>query len=174
MYTFCKDNIKGITFFFIKKEEIASHIETLQTRFKNSLPIKGTRQFHRFHGVAENVVRCYVTSESKIYEDHCVNKISTLTLKVSDIVACVYDRQWWLAQIEEISLKNKDVLVHFYHPAGPRTSFKKSNNDRVWIKMENVLRKVSVLELTKVTGISYSMLPKLCDDICVMLNNHLG
>jgi hypothetical protein len=173
MYTFCKDNIKGITYFLIKKEEIIEHIETLKSRFENSVPVKGTRQFHKFHGITENLIRCYTTSETNIFEDHCVNKITSLTLNVRDIVACVYDNQWWLAEVESISLENADVFVHFYHPAGPRTSFKKSNNDRVWISLKNVLRKLSVLELTTATGRSYSIPQNLSEEISVLLINHL-
>lgn len=172
MYTFCKDNIKGITYFLVKKEEIILHIERLQTRFDNCLPIKGTRGFHRFHSISENIVRCYVTSETAIYEDHKVCKIASFTVTINDIVAVVYDEQWWLADVEKVSLENKDVFVKFYEPAGPRTSFKKSTSDTVWIPLKNVLRKLSVLELTTPTGRSYSISQKLSEEISVLLNNY--
>lgn len=87
-------------------------------------------------------------------------------------MACVYDGQWWLADVERISLENNDVFVHFYHPAGPRTSFKKSTSDKVWIPMKNVLRKLSVLELTTATGRSYSISQKLSEEISVLNIHH--
>jgi len=174
MYMFCKSNIKGITYFLVKKEEVFTHIETLQTRFENCLPIKGTRRFHKFHSISENVIRCYVTSKTAIYEDHCVGKIASFSLRINDIVACVYDEQWWLADVEKVSLENNDVFVKFYQPAGPRMSFKKSTNDRVWIPMKNVLKKISVLQLTTATGRSYCISQKLSEEISVLLNDYLS
>ena len=61
--------------------------------------------------------------------------------------------------VARASLENEDALAHFYHPARHRASFKESSNDRVWNKTENVLRKLSFLELTTVTGRSHSILP---------------
>ncbi|KAL4709219.1 hypothetical protein ACJJTC_010519 [Scirpophaga incertulas] len=174
MYTFCKENIKGITYFIVRKEEVLSHIEKLKERFDNCLRIKGTRTFHKFHAICENKVRFYKTSKTDVYEDHCISKIVPLSLEVNDTVACIYDGQWWLAQIEDISMEHNDVHVHFYHPAGPRTSFKKSTNDKVWIPISKVLRKISVLELTTATGRSHSISEKLSEEISMILNGHLA
>jgi len=175
MFAFCSENIKGITYFLVKKEEIVKHIiESLEHRFETCVPIKGTRNFHKFHAAEENVIRCYRTSKSDSYEDHCTTKMVPLSLEVNNTVACVYDGQWWLAQIEQISTDNNDVYVHFYHPAGPRTSFKKSTSDRVWTPTTNILRKISVVELTTATGRSYSISQKLSEEISRLLISHLG
>lgn len=134
--------------------------------------IKGTRKFHRFHGVAENIIRCYITSKTDIYEDHNVNKFVFLTLETNDTVACIYDGQCWLAQVEQINLENSDVHVHFYHPAGPKTSFKKSASDRVWIPIKRVLRKLSALELSTAIGRCYCISDKLSEEISMLLKSH--
>lgn len=173
MFTFCKEKITGITYFLVKEEDVIAHMETLRQRFGNTLTVKGTRKFHRFHATGEHIIRCYTTSQTTKFEDHCIAKIVPLTLEVNDMVACIYDGQWWLAQIEQISQEHNDVHAYFYHPAGPRTSFKKSAGDRVWIPVSNILRKLSALELTTATGRSYTISQQLSEEISMLLNGHL-
>lgn len=74
----------------------------------------------------------------------------------------------------DISNDNDDVLVHFYHPSGPRTSFKKSQDDTVWVPISNVLRKLTPLELTTVTGRSHIISKELSEEISMLLVNHVS
>lgn len=76
----------------------------------------------------------------------------------------------WIGEVMEISLEHNDINVLFYHPAGPRTSFKKSSSDKIWVPLQNVLRKLSVLELTTSTGRSHNISRKLCEEISELLN----
>ncbi|GBN42609.1 hypothetical protein AVEN_182682-1 [Araneus ventricosus] len=76
-----------------------------------------------------------------------LQKAVQITLHIRDSTACVHDGQWWLAEGNDISDINKDVLVTFYHPARPRTAFKKKQKDQTWVPMNNVLSKLSALEL---------------------------
>ncbi len=69
------------------------------------MPIKGTRKFHKFVGITENKVFCFESSETPIYSDHCVSQITSLALQLNDIVACVYDGQWWFADVEKLVWK---------------------------------------------------------------------
>jgi len=50
--------------------------------------------------------------------------VSMGVLKVSTFVAVVYDNNWFIALIQDISVENKDILVDFMSPSGPAPSFK--------------------------------------------------
>jgi hypothetical protein len=172
MFEYCKENIKRIAYMYVKNEDIVIHKEKLKDRFENCQRIPGTRKYHIFVPEPENNVRCYLTSKSKEYEKFCIMKAVQLSVKHNDIVACVYDKQWWLGIIVDVSVENKDILVKFYHPAGPRTSFKMTQEDKVWLPLINVLRKLSPSELYTVTGHSYNITQSLCEEISLLLNKH--
>ncbi|KAF2893502.1 hypothetical protein ILUMI_12670 [Ignelater luminosus] len=70
MFHFCKQHIQGITNCLVKKEEIDHHDEKVAKEFNRCRRIVGTRQFHRFHDIAANKIRCYFASESNKFEDH--------------------------------------------------------------------------------------------------------
>ena len=48
IFTFCIENIPGITFFKLLEDDIITHTKELSTRFEKALTIQGTQQFHRF------------------------------------------------------------------------------------------------------------------------------
>ncbi|KAJ8868726.1 hypothetical protein PR048_030265 [Dryococelus australis] len=87
-----------------------------------------------------------------------------------DIVSCVYEGQWYLGVTEEVSIENNDK-VHFYEPAGPRTSSKISRDDKTWVPAKNIPQKLTPTELTTVTGRS-DITPQLCEDISKFLVEH--
>lgn len=173
MYSFCLQKIKGITYVYVKSDEIsANHNRKLQDRYDKCQRLCGTRSFHCFIPESESTLKCYLTSSSSEYEKHQVVKAVPLTIRIKDTIACIYDGQWWLAEVNDISEENKDVHVMFYHPPGPRTSFQKNKKDQAWVPMKNVLRKLNALELSTVTGRSYTITPKLSEEISVLLNEH--
>lgn len=173
MYQFCCDKIKGITYIHVKSLEVVCREMELQDRFNSCEPIVGTRGFHRYIPVSDSVMRCFLTSKSEEFEDFQVSKVVPLTLRKNDIVACVYDGQWWLGEVEDICFQNKDMFINFYHPAGPRTSFKKSSGDKVWVKLKNILRKLTPVEFSTATGRSYNISQKLCEEVSQLLNKWL-
>lgn len=127
MFKFCNEQLKGITYVFVKSEDIQElYANVLEERFNTCKKIKGTRSFHCFIPQSDNLLKCQFTSKSPDSELHQTGKIVPLTLRNKDIVACVYDKQWWIAEVNNIDCQNKDVHVTFYNPQGPRTSFKKS------------------------------------------------
>ncbi|GBN44513.1 hypothetical protein AVEN_156356-1 [Araneus ventricosus] len=153
MFEFCHEDLKGITFTYIKDEEIIQHHNNkLLDRFENSLAITGTMSFHCFVPMSESNLKCFITSQATEYEIHSTTKAVRITLHIRDSIACVYDGQWWLAEVNDISDINKDALAKFYHPAEPRTAFKKKGKDQTWVPTNNVLRKLSALELQLLEG----------------------
>lgn len=172
MYVFCSQKITGISYIYVKGEEIIARQQELVDRFDNCQKLPGTRTFHRYVPLSESVMRCYLTSKSEEYVDLQVTKVVPLTLRNSDIIACVYDEQWWLGVIEDSNLERRDVYVKFYHPSGPRTSFKMSHNDRVWVPLNKVLRRLGPSELSTATGRSHNISTSLCEEISMLLNKH--
>ena len=133
--------------------------------------LPGTRSLHQYVPVSESIMQYYVTCKLE-YDDLKVKQAATLTLRKSDIIACVYDKQWWLGVSDDINLMNKDVYVHFYHPCGPRTSFKVSYVDKAWVSVTNVLRKLSPLEMSTLTEHLHNISETLCEEISGLLNRH--
>ena len=52
-------------------------------------------------------------------------------LKVSTFVAVVYDNNWFIALIQDISVENKDSLVEFMSPSGPAPSVKCPRHEEI-------------------------------------------
>lgn len=174
MFEFCKEHLKGIDYSFVTDEQISQHYNTkLRDRFETCETIVGTRSFHCFIPVPDsNNLKCSITSQTTEHEIHPTTKAVQITLHARDSIACVYDDQWWLAEVNDISDENKDVHVTFYHPAGPTTAFKKNVQDQAWVPISNVLRKLNALELTTCTGRTYNITPKLNEEISKLLNEY--
>ena len=81
MFQFCKQNIKGITYMYVRNEEVVNHGEELKQRFENCQRLPGTRKFHRYVPISEKTVRCYITYKSVEYEDYSIMKPVTLSYK---------------------------------------------------------------------------------------------
>ncbi|GBO05483.1 hypothetical protein AVEN_125482-1 [Araneus ventricosus] len=111
MFEFCPEHLKVITFLCIKDEEIIQHHNRkLLDRFENSVAITCTRSFHCFAPVSESNLKCFITSQATEYEIHSTTKAVQITLHTRDSIACVYDGQWWLAEVNDFSDINKAWL----------------------------------------------------------------
>lgn len=172
LFNFCSQHIQGIIYFYVTNQEVQGHAEELRERFDSCQQVLGTRSYHRFDPLSESKMRCYVTSCSTDYVEVHVSKFIPLTVSIKDTVACVYDGQWWLGEVDDISVQNRDIHVIFYHPAGPRTSFQKNNKDSTWVPLTNVLRKLNAMELTTSTGRSHNIEPHLSEEISHLLVKH--
>ncbi|KAJ8867102.1 hypothetical protein PR048_032964 [Dryococelus australis] len=115
-------------------------------RFFKAIVIPNTRDLHAFISVRETTMKMSTTSLS---DDHQVcfiqEEYKILDVKLKDYVASVYDSQWWLGKVEDISADQCEYFVMFLHPAEPNTSFKLTFSDKVWIKENNILHVVSPL-----------------------------
>lgn len=77
---------------------------------------------------------------------------NTTSFTNNDFVACIYENQWWLGIVKDKSDQDKDLLVHFFHPAGPKTAFQLSKKDIVWVPVSKVVRRITPTELTLCSG----------------------
>lgn len=155
MFSFCSENLKGIKYFYVDSEEITKNETELQVRVKECLTIPGTRSFHRFLPVADDKVQCYKTSQSSTFTEMVTTKKVSLNLEDNDVIACTYDKQWWLGTIKNVNLEHNDCFVHFFEPSGPRTTFKMSKQDEA---------------CSTPTGRNYNISQTLCDEISQLLN----
>ncbi|GBM43174.1 hypothetical protein AVEN_121956-1 [Araneus ventricosus] len=112
MFELCYGHLKGISVTYIKDEEIIQHHnDKLLDRFENSGAITGTMSFYCFVPVSENNLKCFITSQATEYEIHSTTKAVQITIHTRDSIACVCDGHWWLAEVNDISDINTDVLV---------------------------------------------------------------
>lgn len=167
MFDYCSQNISGVTYKYVPREEIEENEKKLENRFQFCQRVPGTRVYHRFTPLSESVIRCFVTSTCEQYDDHNISKIleSSLSFKKNDYIACIYDKKWWIGKVLEVNEENNDLYIHFFHPYGPKTSFQLSKYDTVWVPVSKVLRKLTPLELTTITGRSYNITETLCNEI---------
>ncbi|GBN83423.1 hypothetical protein AVEN_91228-1 [Araneus ventricosus] len=86
-----------------------------------TVAITGTRSFHCFVPVPESNLKCFITSQAMEYNIHSTTKAVQISLHTRDSIVC--DGKWWLAEVNDISDINKDVLVTFYHPCRSKDSF---------------------------------------------------
>ena len=56
MFHYCKNNIQGIKFIFITKDELIKTRESLEGRFTNAVTIPVTRSYHEFIPHSENTI----------------------------------------------------------------------------------------------------------------------
>lgn len=172
MYHYCSENITGIKYVFVSTDEIQENETKLKQRFDCCQPIPGTRGYHRFLPISENEIRCFKTSKSTEYDDYKISTTITRTFSFhkNDNLACIYDNMWWIGRVAGISEESNDLLVHFFHPSGPRTAFQLSKNDTVWVPISRVLRKLTPIELSTATGRTYNITEKLCNEISELFN----
>lgn len=124
--------------------------------------------YHKFVPLSQTQIRCYVYSQSEKFTDFSTSKLpdqNIFLFQKNDIVACIYDGEWWIGKVEETAEETKDLFIHFIHPHGPRTSFQASKNDKVWVPISKILRKLSPTEFTTATGRSFNISEKLCTTI---------
>ncbi|KAJ8892277.1 hypothetical protein PR048_004857 [Dryococelus australis] len=94
---------------YVKSTAINNQARRLHQRFENCKRVTGIRNFHRFMPVNESTIRCYITLNADNFENFQVSKHIPLNVDINYTVACIYDRQWWLAVVNDISTENKDV-----------------------------------------------------------------
>uniref|UniRef100_A0A6P7GVN1 Uncharacterized protein LOC114343446 n=1 Tax=Diabrotica virgifera virgifera TaxID=50390 RepID=A0A6P7GVN1_DIAVI len=168
MYKFCLDNISGIHFIFVTSEEIETNSTKLQKRFDYCVKVPQTRACHRFVPLSQAEIKCYEYSKSERFTTCSTSLIpdcNAFSFEINDTIAYVYDDKWWIGRVVQTSEEHNDLCIHFFHPHGPRTSFKASKDDKVWVPISKVLRKLSPTEFTTATGRSFNISEKLCTAI---------
>lgn len=168
MFQFCSDNISGITYIYVPIEEIQANNLKLEKRFDTCKTIPQTRPYHRFVPLNPSEIKCYKFSKSTVFTEYSTSfipKYDAFSFQNKHIIACIYDGKWWIGRIEGTSEENNYLLIHFFHPHGPRTSFQISRDDREWVPISMVLRKLTPVEFTTATGRNFNISDKLCSEV---------
>ena len=150
MFKFCQENIEGINFIFISKQEIETSRNFLKKRFDAvKVAVPGTRSFHQFVPLTDRIIRTKRCSEDDDYVlthnlyEH--NESVIVELNSLDYFTCLYEQRWWVGIILEVDTEQGDAKVKFMHPAGPARSFYWPDVDDIcFIPNIDILMKVDV------------------------------
>ncbi len=172
LYSFCRDNITGITSIFVSKEEIKSVHEAQISRFACGSTVAGTRENHHFIPVDKNHIQVsrvsgditsFIATFGSAEAPHVQVQLSDL--EPGRYVACMYDEKWWIGNVCENSEEEKDSMISFMHPNGPSNQFCwPSRRDTCWIPWDHILC-VIVAPSTTGMGWKYTLLKKTLAEI---------
>lgn len=133
MHEYCKNNIKGISFFHITKSDIDKLRNQMSERLQNATTVPGTRSMHYFEPTGQLSI-----SGKRISDDTEFSGLASfesgqnINLDIpspNTLVACVYHTNWFLGFIPDVHLEDGDVTVKFIHPHGPSISYYWPEND---------------------------------------------
>ncbi|GBM09635.1 hypothetical protein AVEN_60269-1 [Araneus ventricosus] len=122
--------------------------------------------------MSEINLKCFITSQATEYEIHSTTKAVQITFHTRDSIACVYDGQWWLAEMNDISDINKNMLVTIYHPCQNKDSFQEKGERPNLGAHEQCFKETKCLRSTTTTGRTHSISPKLTEEISKLLNEY--
>jgi len=115
MYSYCENNIKGITFFFIAKSDLVSVRSELSKLFTIAATVPGTRSMHCFELVGR------LTSSGKRASTDPPILVRTSTTEpaleipaLHSYVACAYNDKWYIGLITNNHVEG-DAKVKFLH-----------------------------------------------------------
>ena len=137
MFEFCEVEIKGINFLFLKNKEIGNMILNMEERYKRSDTVPRTRSFHQFIPISDSIIGAKFVPDDQYYAVQFDFNIVNLlgpgdTLSPSQFVVCLYDRQYWVGIIMEVSTENLGGNVKFMHPKLPTASLKWTSSDDLY------------------------------------------
>ena len=161
MFEFCVEEIKGIDFLFSKNQGIGNIRVNMKERYKRADTVPGTRSFHQFIPISDSIIGAKYVSDDQCYVvQFDLNTVHLLkpgdTLSSSQFAVCLYDRQFWVGIIMEVSTEHLNVKVKFMHPKLPTPSLKwLSHDDLCWVPNVHVCCIVSPPELSSQTARMY-------------------
>ena len=126
LYEWAKENIPAIVFRYCSTEDYEVVKQELESRFRNSRTIPGTRKLHAFIPLSRHLVVVKLYSNSRdCKEEKVVKDEGELGLDgLSGYVTCVYESEWWLACVLSVDSENAEVKLNFLHPYGPTSSYR--------------------------------------------------
>jgi len=159
LYNWCVEAIENIVFFFVDTSQFHDLSQEQEKRFSHAKTVPGTRSFHWFVPLSTTKIQVgYISGDISGTFGSQQAAMRDLNLQPGQFVACVYDGEWWLGNITEISTDNDDVKVSFMHPHGPATSFCwPSTIDHCWVPIVHILCQVPALSTAVSTGRRYKV-----------------
>jgi hypothetical protein len=165
LFKFGNENLSGIKFLFVSKDDVEAARAIQEERFKNGQTVAGTRENHQFVPVDLNRIRVHrVSNDASSFLAH-VNQsteidcayMPVVRLQPGLYVACIYDNNWWVGNVCETSVEEHDALVSFMHPHGIARSFHwPVRKDACWIPEQQIIASLPV-PTTTAMGRQYSL-----------------
>lgn len=163
LFAFCKENVQGINFLFVTKEEIETTRLLQEKRFEKGQTVAGTRENHQFRPVTQSSINVSRVSDDPIsfianlFEPEMQSPgLKVAELQPGQFIACMYDNKWWIGNINSIALQEHDALIDFMHPHGPATSFYwPSRKDTCWVPEQHLVAILPAPSISS-TGRSYN------------------
>ena len=124
--TFCTTSIKGITFFEISKDDMAS---VRERQLGNT--VEGTRLSHHFEPQSCSSIRAkHLSAENRFSINHSLSlppeeahEQLRASIKLNNYVTCQYGDYWWLALVMDVIQMRRTSLVSLsIHMATQRTT----------------------------------------------------
>lgn len=175
LFTFAKVHVaKKIYTYYIMAEEVIKFTEMLEKRYENISTIPGTRINHFFQPLDESrLLIKRVSSSNKSFQISLGLQKKEITIKEEKFVAVIYDNQWWLGKILEVSEVHRDAKIKFMRPSGPSSSYSWPNHtDVCWIPYENILMNVPAPCTSTSTGRLYTFDSDIILSIQKMFKNN--
>ncbi|KAM4046376.1 LOW QUALITY PROTEIN: uncharacterized protein ACNLHF_009977 [Anomaloglossus baeobatrachus] len=148
LFNFCNEQLHGIKFFFVPKEKIDEIRVVQEERVKDGHTIAGTRENHQFVPIDDKKIHISrVSNDPSSFIAHVDRSVRSempfvpiANLQPGQYIACIYDRNWGIGNISEISVDDHDALIHFMHPHGPASFFHwPVRNDTCWIPEQSII-----------------------------------
>ena len=166
-FSYCEENIKGITFIYTSKLEINIVNNKLQERYLKCVTLKGTRGYHKIIPVSKGTVKAFQISQS---ESFITSNISEILEDTEDVhkfsldetiyvigqyVACNYDGKMWIGLLENISEEFEEFSVNFLQLYKEDQYIFPLIEDKLWVERKNILAKLSIPTIIPATKIIY-------------------
>ena len=162
MYDWCEENIKNINFIFVPEEEISNHIEKykLEERYEGSNKVEGSRSHHSYIPISENLKMRRISTDNTFtvtnYSKDVLQNITINTYKPGMYVACLYDQDWYIGNVLEVSFEFNDIYIKFMKKHENQFSWPKSD-DTCWVPIEHIFFEVMTLNAQSKRGRSYCL-----------------
>ena len=151
MFEWCKDNIQGINFFNISESDISDHIKNvkLEERYNSSKRLPGTRSHHHFVPLDGKLEMRRVSGDKywmtvDLVTDTASTSFNKHNCHPGMYLACVYDNEWYIGIVREISEDSDDVFIKFLKKDGVNFMWPRKE-DECWVPFVNVLAQVNSL-----------------------------
>jgi len=157
LYVWLSKNVQNIEYLFVGETEINEMVDQyeLAARYENLQTISGTRQAHKVSVTTDSIMLFELSEDlmplsTKTLKSVNVPSIFLDECSVHEWVGCVYDENWYIGRILDVSSKEEEVLLSFWVSSTPPsrergTSFIPENKS-CWIPFGHVLTKLTLTE----------------------------
>ncbi|XP_072043498.1 uncharacterized protein [Amphiura filiformis] len=178
LYEWASANIEKVLFFFVSSTDIERHKANIENRMLNAKTMSGSRSHHKFVPFNEDELRMFRISSDETSSIICATKepnaplasptMLTVSGKVTatdmtDLgagkhIAAVYDKEWYICIIEDISLVHGDVSVKLMNRLQPGDTLSWPRRaSKCDVPFDDILCCVPVPDLMKRSGREYQL-----------------